>query len=156
MELPKLSYNKDENGMYYMKKQYTECDTDIRIPLDGNPRYVRFICENSIRLSSTPTGNDFDERGGFLDKETGQYILIGSKKVVDSPSSACKTCLTRPRSKKDPKTWEWDGPNHVHLLVDGQWKRLVELPINLTNSPTEPRIRRKSFYGRFITLGLSL
>lgn len=135
---------------YFLKKVY-EGTHVTRTQLSNNRRFLPFYCTNSNRLPSPPSESSFGVTGGFLETNSGTYFLCNNK-VAYSPSSACKSCLTRPRSRADPSTWEWDGPAHTYCLINGLWTRLEDAPIYLTDDLNAPRLRAMKCWGKYISI----
>jgi hypothetical protein len=74
---------------------------------------IPFYCSAKKTLDHTPTDQELQEAGGlFID---GRFHLNNGV-IKTSSSGACKACLNR-----EGQTNEWQGPEHVFVLVNGQW-----------------------------------
>ena len=73
-----------------------------------------FYCSKKKTLDRDPTVEELQETGGvYLD---GLFYLNNDTQPQKSSSGACKKCLNR-----NGETNEWQGPEHMFVLIDGQW-----------------------------------
>jgi hypothetical protein len=81
---------------------------------------MTFYCYASATKSFVaPNDEELRQFGGIFTPGTSRTpFVLTNGKTAKSPSGACKACLNR-----DGDTNEWQGPNHVYLLLEGTWIR---------------------------------
>jgi len=125
-----------------------------RTQLSDNIHYKKFICSPRNHLEREPTDEKFERYGGYIENHSGKYYAISDTKVACSPSSVCKSLLTRKNSSKPRSEHEWRGPYHVYLHILGKWTMLADLDVQLSNSDNVPLLRSQLFYGKKVTYSI--
>jgi hypothetical protein len=82
---------------------------------------ITFYCSAKKKLDHPPTAQELKSTGGYF---LGGTFYLNNGEEATTSSGACKKCLIR-----KGQTNEWQGPEHVFVLVEDQWIKFKNTPL---------------------------